>query len=58
MINPFQKLKGVATCSACGQDIYLGVDRFRRVTAGRTVYHYHLPTCPTKEKKDAPKNLA
>ena len=50
MKNPFKNYD-VARCNSCGGEIHLHVDRFRRVTAGRSTWYYHFPSCPPKETK-------
>ncbi len=52
MKNPFQNYD-VQKCNACGREIHLHVDRFRRVHAGHSVWYYHFPSCPTT-KPDQP----
>ena len=50
MKNPFENYD-VKICSACGRELHLHVDRYRRVHAGRSEYYYHFPSCPPKETK-------
>ena len=50
MKNPFKDFD-VVRCSACGTEIHLHVDRYRRVHAGHSVWYYCLPNCPPKPDK-------
>lgn len=52
MKNPFKNYD-VVRCSACGGEIHTHVDRYRRVTAGRSEYFYHLPQCPSNNSEAA-----